>query len=501
MQAVFRVDASVDIGSGHFMRSLSLAKAMVSAGVQCRFVCRDLPGHMAEHVRSRKIDVVMLPLLAPYKKPESSDDYAGWLQVDQAQDADEFVANLPAKCDLVVVDHYGLDKVWESKVIDHCDQLVAIDDLCRSHIADVLIDQTFGRDQTAYKASKVKFVLAGQQYALLWPKYYRYHEACIRRQMPNRHRLLVSMGGYDTLNMTGAVLDLLAAAPPEWLERVDVVLTAAAPHYEEVRRKIERRGAPLVLHDFVQDFGGLMMGSTMAIGAAGTTTWERAALGLPSILVPVAENQAAVAAAMREAKTAIVIEPEDLSRQFDAAILSLRDHWHEFVRANLLVTDGLGCRRVLQRLLPLLSEDNVPVWLDVATEVDTRQVYEWQQAPETRRHARNPESPVWAEHEQWMQASLRDPECYFYMLRKAGVAVGVVRLNWLRASEYEVSIIVAPSLYGQGLGLNALKLLRQLHQEITIHATVLPGDTASLRLFAAAGYEQASDTEFVLSGK
>ena len=100
-----------------------------------------------------------------------------------------------------------------------------------------------------------------------------------------------------------------------------------------------------------------------------------------------------------------------------------------------------------------------------------------------------------------MQFSLRGLECYFYLLRKADVAVGVARLNWLRASEYEVSIFVAPGLHGQGLRLKALQLLSQLHQEITVHASVVPGDAASSSLFTAAGYEQVSGTEFVLGGK
>ena len=501
MQAVFRVDVSVDIGSGHFMRCLSLAKAMISEGIQCQFVCRDLPGHMAEHIRSRNINVVVLPFLAPRTKSKATHDYAAWSQVEQEQDAEEFIGRLPARCDLVIVDHYSLDKMWERKVIEHCDRLVVIDDLCRSHTADFLIDQTFCRDQTAYKKSSVNSILAGEQYALLRPEFYRLHEASIRKQTPVRHRLLVSMGGYDSLNITGVVLDQLAKMSLDWLEEVDVVLTASAPHYDEVSQKVEQHGKPLVLHDFVRDFGGLMMRSTLAIGAAGITTWERTALGLPSILVPVAENQAAVAAAMKNAEAAIVIAPENLNHEFEAAILSLRDHWHEFVRSNLLVTDGLGCRRVLQRLLPVLSEDDMPVWLDVATEADIRQVYEWQQAPETRRHERNFETQEWAEHEQWMQFSLRDLECYFYLLRKADVAVGVARLNWLRASEYEVSIFVAPGLHGKGLRLKALQLLSRLHQEITVHASVAPGDAASSSLFTAAGYEQVSEIEFVLGGK
>jgi UDP-2,4-diacetamido-2,4,6-trideoxy-beta-L-altropyranose hydrolase len=474
---------------------------MVAAGIHCRFVCRDLPGHMAEHIRARKIDVVMLPLLAPYTKPKSSEDYAGWLQVQQEQDAAEFIAHLPANCDLVIVDHYALDETWERKVIDHCDRLVVIDDLCRPHIGDFLIDQTFGRDGTAYRQSKVKSILAGEQYALLRPEYYKFHETSIDKQAPARHRLLISVGGYDALNITGAVLDLLARSSVDWLEAVDVVLTVSAPHYKEVRKRVEQASSTWMLHDFVRDFGQLIMRSTLAIGAAGTTTWERAACGLPAIIVPVAENQAATASAMSNAKAAIVIKPEELEGQFDAALIKLRDNWGEFVRANLLITDGLGCRRVLQRLLPLLSEGEKPVWLDLATDADIRPIFEWLATPEAGWKAHGYELVDWASHQRWMQSALHDPECYFYILREADVAVGFVMLNRRGPGEYEVAALLAADVYGHGLSLQALQLLSQLHRGVTIRATVSPADAASSRLFSAAGYKRESSTEFVLRRK
>ncbi len=118
--------------------------------------------------------------------------------------------------------------------------------------------------------------------------------------------------------------------------------------------------------------------------------------------------------------------------------------------------------------------------------------------PEIRRHARNPQVPDRDGHYSWMRARLRDPFCYFYMICKSGEPAGVVRLDRQLPGEYEVSIYLAPALHGQGLGLIALNLLGELHQELTIHATVLPGNAASLRLFAAAGYQRVSDTEFVL---
>jgi len=237
---------------------------------------------------------------------------------------------------------------------------------------------------------------------------------------------------------------------------------------------------------------------TLAIGAPGSTTWERAVLGLPCVLVPFAANQVDVAAAMQAAHAAIVIGQGALDVELPAALAHLHSDWLSYVQANLAVSAGLGCRRVVQRMLPALSRDGCSVWLAVAGEADISQVFEWQQLPEIRRYARNPQVPDRDGHYRWMRARLRDPFCYFYMIRKSGEVAGVVRLDRQHPGEYEVSIYLAPGLHGQGLGLIALKLLGELHQELTIHATVLPGNVASLRLFASAGYQRVSDMEFVL---
>ncbi len=192
MQVVFRADASKDIGSGHVMRCLALADAMQSAGIRPRFVCRDLPGHLADRVRARNFDVTLLPLEHPYRSPDAIDDYAGRLQASQADDAEDFLASIPDTCDLVIVDHYGLGEQWERKVRNHCDKLIAIDDLCRPHYANFVIDQTLGRPVSAYNKSDIDHALTGARYALLPPAYYRLHEQLDRRTSPEKHRLLHS---------------------------------------------------------------------------------------------------------------------------------------------------------------------------------------------------------------------------------------------------------------------------------------------------------------------
>lgn len=488
MRVAFRADASIEIGAGHVMRCLALADAFAARGADCHFLCRELPGHLFDRIEARNFAVTRLPAAGA----------SGAVSPGAIADAAEFLAALSGPADIVVVDHYELGPEWEKAVTGHCSQLIVIDDLCRQHIASLVIDQTLGRPASAYSHGQVAGVLAGSEYALLQPVYYRLREQLDRSVVPQEHRLLVSMGGYDALNVTASVLEVLATSACDWIGRIDLVLSAAAPHFASIQKRVSELDGRFVLHDFVEDMAGLMSRCTLAIGAPGSTTWERAVLGLPSVLVPFAANQADVAVAMQDAHAAIAIGREALDTGLPTALNRLRSHWPDYVHANLAVSAGLGCRRVVQRILPALSRDGCSIWLAVAGEADIAQVYRWQQMPEIRRHARNPQVPDRDGHYSWMRARLRDPFCYFYMICKSGEPAGVVRLDRQLPGEYEVSIYLAPALHGQGLGLIALNLLGELHQELTIHATVLPGNAASLRLFAAAGYQRASDTEFVL---
>jgi len=491
MRVAFRADASSDIGAGHVMRCLALADALAARGADCHFLCRELPGQLFDRIEARNFAVTRLPATRA----------SGATSPGQAEDAAEFLAALAGPADIVVVDHYALGAEWEKAVNGHCGQLIVIDDLCRQHVASLVIDQTLGRSASAYSHGQVGEVLAGSEYALLQPVYYRFREQLDRSVVPHEHRLLVSMGGYDALNVSASVLEVLASSACDWIRHIDLVLPTAAPYFASIRQRLSELGGRFVLHDFVEDMAGLMSCCTLAIGAPGSTTWERAVLGLPSVLVPFAANQADVAVAMQDAHTGIAIQRDALAAELPAALTRLRSHWPDYVQANLAVSAGLGCRRVVQRILPASSRDGCSVWLAVAGEADIAQVYEWQQMPEIRRYARNPQVPDREAHYSWMRARLRDPFCYFYMICRSGEAAGVVRLDRQRPGEYEVSIYVAPGLHGQGLGLTALNLLGELHQELTIHATVLPGNAASLRLFASAGYQRVSDTEFVLPGR
>jgi UDP-2,4-diacetamido-2,4,6-trideoxy-beta-L-altropyranose hydrolase len=277
MNVVVRADSSLTIGSGHVMRCLTLAGALRDSGDRVTFLCRELPGDVS-HLVGR----AGFPLLRP-----GEDDA------------------LPAGTDWLVVDHYGLDTRWESGRRTECRRILVVDDLAdRPHDCDILLDQNLTLEGAARYGGLVPegcTLLIGPRHALLRPEFAE-ADRTLRERDGTVRRILVTFGGMDATGET-----LKTARAIRTLARddvaVDLVVGAANPDAEAVREICGEAGA-FVLHRQVDDMARLMAAADLCVGAGGTTTWERAYLGLPTIMVPVAENQVPGTVAMAAAGAA-----------------------------------------------------------------------------------------------------------------------------------------------------------------------------------------------------
>lgn len=362
---VFRVDASLQIGNGHVMRCLTLADRLRTQGVESLFVSREHPGNLLALVRARGHAVAALAVgganagAAPVEADLPA--HAAWLDSRWQDDAAQTAAHLHdgAPVDWLVVDHYALDARWEAAMSAHCTQLMVIDDLVdRAHACDLLLDQTHGRMPGDY-AERVPphcDVLAGSDNALLRPGFAALRDASLsRRQSPRLRQLLVSMGGVDGDDATGRVLDALATSALPDDCRITVVMGPAAPWLDRVREHAARLPWPCEVRVGVDDMPPLMAETDLSVGSAGTTAWERCCLGLPSLMVVLADNQQAVAAALGRAGAAEVLGgiddiPARLAPAIDSLVTQPSRMAAMAVAAGALV-DGRGAERVVARML------------------------------------------------------------------------------------------------------------------------------------------------------
>ena len=360
MRVAIRTDASLDMGSGHVMRCLTLADALKEQGADCHFICRAHSGHMIEFIRQRGHTVTALPIGQPSPAmasgPESKLVHAAWLGCDWQTDAEQMVSMLAdLQRDWLVVDHYALDQRWEEALSPHYRKLLVIDDLAdRAHNCDLLLDQNLGRQPQDY-ADLVPThcqVLTGPQYALLRPEFaaLRPYSLQRRQEQPALRQLLISMGGVDQPNATGQVLQVLktCALPADC--RITVVMGLTAPWLQDVRELAAQIPWSTDVVVNVSNMARLMADSDLAIGAAGSTSWERCCLGLPTLMVVLAANQQASAQALKNTNAVYLIGGEgDIATHLPLALKkqNISDCQSRMSLAASAISDGQGVEKIL----------------------------------------------------------------------------------------------------------------------------------------------------------
>lgn len=286
------------------MRCLTLARALRKAGAECRFVTRKLPGHMGEQIASEGFRVDFLP---PPKgpTPKGPPEHAVWAGVDWMEDAIETRALLGDAINWLVVDHYAFDKRWEMVAQPVDTRLMVIDDLAdRPHSCDLLLDQNLGHTCDNYGDLVPDHcqLLLGPQNSLLRPEFAELRtEAIATRKGRNFRSLLISMGGVDHVDATSTVLASLRKCQLPPATQICVVMGGRAPALKRVQEMARSMPRPTEVAIDVRDMAMRMAQADLAIGAGGTTTWERCCLGLPSIIIEVAKNQAGIVDAMAKA--------------------------------------------------------------------------------------------------------------------------------------------------------------------------------------------------------
>lgn len=362
----FRVDASLQIGTGHVMRCLTLADVLRERGALCCFVSRPHQGHLFELIVQRGYQVLALPELQEVVKPNlSGSDYAHWLGADWTIDAQDTEKALSARMggdfvDWLIVDHYGLDARWEETFRTRSKHIMVIDDLAdRPHFCDLLLDQNLGRKAQDYDGllkGDTK-TLIGPQYALLRPEFASLRSQSLARREgnPELRRLLITMGGVDKDNVTGQVLDVLKACsvPPELL--ITVVMGSYAPWLAQVQTQATEMSWHTEVLVGVSNMAQLMVSSDLAIGAAGSTSWERCCMGLPTIQIVLAQNQELIAHALSNVGAAFMLRSEEITEQLPKIINAITE-------PNRMRTMAKVCSFVTQGRGAILVSDYMKNW-------------------------------------------------------------------------------------------------------------------------------------------
>ena len=483
MNLLIRADGDARMGTGHLMRCLALAQAWRDAGgaVTFRTAC--------------EIPLLLARLWAEGAAVERVEGEPGGLR--DADHTREAARRLGAEW--VVLDGYHFGAEFQSRVRPSA-RVLAFDDYGHAgrYTADVVLNQNLHADEGLYRDREAHTrLLLGTRHALLRREFAGQTEPI--GSVPDVGReVLVTLGGADPDNVTLKVIRALAGVRVEGL-RATVVVGGGNPHREELEAAARASPAEVEVRVNVTDLAALMRRADAAVAAGGSTSWELARLGLPSLVLVLADNQEAVAASLDAAGVARSLGwgHAVTEGQLAAALTDLlRDPAAraEMARRGRELVDGNGARRVVAEMMgsayrfrPASADDAALLW-------------QWANDPAVRHSAFSPEPIPWEGHQAWFARRLADPDCRIYIAEDwAGQPVGQIRFDRTPAGEADVDVSVAPNRRGGGAGAAVIRggVERVLADGWAprVHAYIKADNAASVAAFRKAGFAVLGEVE------
>ena len=357
----FRVDASFEIGSGHVMRCITLALELREKyDAICYFITRPLNGHLDSLIKEKDFLVFSLPLSddAWYGQHPAPPKHSEWLQADWKVDAElsrSFISEVDAN--ILVVDHYALDREWE-KLINSNQKLkvLAIDDLAdRHHYANIVLDYTLNRVDDDYQelVNKDCALLCGLKFAPLRRDFSTGRSLPEFSQKENLVRIFVNMGGIDSRNYTLYTVKVLNELISRAKFKLIIVVGRNFQYIHALKTFLDENSIDYELHQNVSNMSEIMRQSNLAISALGSTTWELLSQGIPCLLFPIAHNQQRHLEEIQKSGLAAVISDLSYSNvmQEISKFIQNREQQKLFSRRGYNAIDAKGLWRVTEILL------------------------------------------------------------------------------------------------------------------------------------------------------
>jgi spore coat polysaccharide biosynthesis predicted glycosyltransferase SpsG/RimJ/RimL family protein N-acetyltransferase len=399
--------------------------------------------------------------------------------------------------DWIVLDHYFLTQRWVDVVRDAVGaRSLVLEDLEREwDRVDFILYGNSGRS-VRLKESSEAIVLNGGRFALLSGDY---RELRNSRLMPASHReqITIFAGGADIENLSTTFLRaVISSKVREW--PVEVVVGSMFPHRNEL--EAVAGGIDWIRVGTIRpSMAATYARSRMALGAGGVSAWERACLGVPTVLVAVADNQEPVCRILGDSGAAEYIgsfgeiDDERIRRTVrrmsdDPALLD------EMSSSGTRIVDGYGAKRIVQLVIPDSGQE---VRLRDVRLDDADLLFTWFNEPSTRRNSNDRGTVEWSEHVAWLEQGVASQSRRHYLMELGGLPVGQIRFDESSGMN-SLSYSIDKDFRARGLGSRIVDLgVRRLRETspLPIRAVVRRENGPSLRIFQKLGFESDRDDE------
>lgn len=446
-KAFFRFEASPQIGAGHAIRSCVIADALSEKGWDCKIVTSENTYEFIENLKH-------FERISP----------------------EEFFINVP-KHDLLVIDNYDLDFSYEAHFRSFASKILVIDDLAnRKHECDILIDQTFGRDTKDYDnlVPRNCIVLTGTSYTLLRKQFTDLRAKALKKRKRTKEikKILISFGGGN--QNSGIIEALQMIEKSNCKSDLDIVLGFQDKVQDDIISILKSMPNAYKFH-VNPVMAELIYEADLAIGAAGSSVWERSCLGLPQVVVEIADNQNEIASLLSADTLNDIIQKKEASKIQNNLILEI---------------DGKGSKRLLAYISQIFDNSNKQITFNKIKQDDLLWTYECQIIPKLRMFSINQNPPDFLEHKEWFTNKIQDCSSIFEKIICNNKPCGTLRLDYQESNNcYILSWYILPEFQNNGIGTIALEYAKYLVDE-KIKAFALFDNTASNKALLKAGFKK-----------
>lgn len=500
---LIRADADTRMGTGHLMRCLALAQAWRAEGGQVVFLSHCESDALRRRITDAGMEFIDVPKSHPV--PQDLQTTLQFLQNCRTQHSALRTPQPALRSPLgkegsatwLVLDGYHFDPAYQQAIQSAGFRLLVIDDMAHlsAYHADIILNQNLGTEKLKYNCNPDTRLLFGPHYALLRQEFLSWHGW--QRKIPKvARKVLVTMGGGDPDNVTLRVIRALRDIDVE----AKIIVGGSNPHYVELKSEIRnlpcvapraKKGRKLEIIVNATNMPELMAWADVAATAGGSTCWEMAFMGLPSVVLTLAENQKAITENLDAAGVAVnlgwheQVPTAAITKAINRLIRSPEVRNAMTCKGQALI-DGLGTDRIVKKITAQ------SLILRRVTKSDCELLWEWINDPDVRASSFRSEYIPIEEHQHWFFGKIKD--CKFFQLiglNDDNTPVGQVRFD-ICEDEAEVDVSVARKYRGKGYSPELIrKGIQALLKETkvrTVHAFVKSENKASLQAFLKAGF-------------
>lgn len=481
MKLLIRADGDEKIGTGHVMRCLALAQAWQGAGGTVGYVTASMTPALQNRLLTENISVY--PMTAVPGGPQDAAQFVVVAQETQA--------------DWLVVDGYQFDGGYQTAVSQSGIPLLWIDDFGHAppYAASFILNPNiYGAPELYPKRLPTTKLLVGCDYCLLRKEFWHWRRGEKPQKERKGHRVLVTLGGSDPDNVTEFLIRALGQVnlPLE----VVVVVGGSNPHMARLETAVSHT-PHIQLQRNVTNMPTLMEWADIAIAAGGSTSWELCFMGLPTLMVILADNQEKIVLGLEQAGIVINLGWHTLLND-ETVVQRVKDLLQnstqqvQMSQIGQKLVDGFGGRRAVQQMVAHLIQPRA------ATLNDADLLFEWANDPTTRQMSFHPQPISWQNHLQWLEGMLADSAVLLLILQFQQTPIAQVRFD----EDGTISINLSPKHRGKRLAvpvlLAAITYQAEKRPFSTLTAYIKPENTASQAIFTQAGFACVGET--ILSG-